>query len=139
MDGTTTLINLLGGNGSLPPGEAAGDFMWFDGANWISKTIPLPFNFNADNITHDAVLSYVIPAKHLLKTITIQNTTVNPVQILIKTSDNIKELMNETIDPNALLTLTLNIPFLAVTSLSVTSLDWNSANINLSINLEKLF
>ncbi len=139
MDGTTTLINLLGGTGSLPQGGAAGDFMWFDGANWISKTVPLPFNFTAENISTDALLSNVIPVKHLLNTITVENTTVNPVQILIKTSDNLKELMNETIEPNSLLTLTLNIPFLAVTRLSVASPDWNGATINLSINLAKLF
>jgi hypothetical protein len=139
MDGTTTLINLLAGNGSLPPGNAAGDFMWFDGANWISKTVTVPFNFTAENISHDVLLNYVIPVKYLLKTITIENTTANPVSVIITTADTSKELMNEAIEANALLTLTLNIPFALLTSLHVSSGDWNGATINLSINIEKLF
>ena len=85
MDGTSTLINLLAGSGSLPPGGAAGDLMYYDGANWISKTIPIPFNFTAQDISHDATLNYVIPVKHLLKTITIENITAHQVQILTVT------------------------------------------------------
>ncbi len=138
MDGDSTLINLLAGNGSLPEGEAAGDLLYFNGTNWISKTVPIPFNFAAENISDNALFDDVIPLKHLLKTISIENKTALPVNIVITTTDA-RELMNETIESLANLTLTLNIPFSVQTGINVTSPDWNHTTVNLSLNMEKLF
>lgn len=136
MDGDSTLINLLVGDGSLPAGVAAGDLMYFDGTDWVSRTIPIPFNYASEDITDDTLFADVIPASHLLKTISLQNTSDNPVQVVITTADNSRELLNELIESTPI-TLTLNISFATLDGIRVTSPDWNGASVNLSLNMEK--
>ncbi|HRY33386.1 MAG TPA: hypothetical protein P5531_10505 [Bacteroidales bacterium] len=141
MAGTTTLINLRLGMNIVMPGNNAGDVLVWNGDNWGPTVVMLPYNFLALNVTENVEYEHAIPQHHLIKTISVRNTTANPVQVAIDAMNDLGELFNETIEGNSIITLTVNIALNTdqIVGLAISSADWNDASVDISINTEKLF
>lgn len=102
MDGTSTLINLLAGNGGngLPEGATVGDTLRWDGAAWAPAQLnglidenAMPTVFVVGAITTGEWITGAVPAGHKLVHVTIINTRPWPVIFQLGLSEGGSELL----------------------------------------------
>lgn len=143
MDGTVKYINLRtgpGGSGSLPDGTESGQVLQWNGSAWVAVSAAVPFNALFGPYSANGSMASAVAGMCKLVSITLQNTSAYPVQIVISTTGGTAyELVNDLIPAGELYTVTVNMPFAVTSNLSITSPDWNGATVRLSLHQHKIF